>query len=64
MQTRMVMPLGHVTKESRQSLGPGTIFFSTEDLRKDMNQNTKKIDKEMLQSHEALLQEGSGASPG
>ena len=64
MQTRMVMLLGHVTKESRQSLGPGTIFFPTEDLRKNMNQNTKKSDKEMLQSHEALLQEGSGASPG
>ena len=64
MQTRMVMLLGHVTKESRQSLGPGTIFFPTEDLRKNMNQNTKKTDKEMLQSHEALLQEGLGASPG
>ena len=54
----------HVTKESRQSVGPGTIFFPTEDLRKNMNQNTKKTDKEMLQSHEALLQEGLGASPG
>ena len=61
MQTRMVMLLGHVTKES---LGPGTIFFPTEDLRKNMNQNTKKTDKEMLQSHEALFQEGSGASLG
>ena len=49
MQTRMVMLLGHVTKESRQSLGPGTIFFPTEDLRKNMNQNTKKSDREMLQ---------------
>ena len=51
-------------KESRQSLGLGTIFFPTEDLRKNMNQNTKKTIKEMLQSHEALLQEGSGASLG
>ena len=59
MLPRMAMLLGHVTKESHQSPGPGTIFFHTEDLRKNMNQNTKKTDKEMLQSHEALLQEGS-----
>ena len=37
----------------------GNYLFPTENMRKNMNQNTKKTDKEILQSHEALLQEGS-----